>query len=81
MTAALVMRAWVICGFKLSIRPVLKRAKAARWKRARMQTEAAIEEADMVLMLTDARVGILPEDELFARLLRMGRCAGHAGRQ
>ena len=38
--------------------------------RMRMQTEAAIEEADMVLMLTDARVGILPEDELFARLLR-----------
>lgn len=38
--------------------------------RMRAQTEAAIEEADMVLMLTDARVGILPEDELFARLLR-----------
>jgi GTP-binding protein len=38
--------------------------------RMRGQTEAAIAEADMVLMLTDARVGILPEDELFARLLR-----------
>ena len=38
--------------------------------RMRAQTEAAIQEADMVLMLTDARVGILPEDELFARLLR-----------
>ena len=38
--------------------------------RMRAQTEAAIDEADMVLMLTDARVGILPEDELFARLLR-----------
>ena len=38
--------------------------------RMRTQTEAAIEEADMVLMLTDARVGILPEDELFSRLLR-----------
>ncbi len=37
--------------------------------RMRLQTEAAIEEADMVLMLTDARAGILPEDELFARLL------------
>ena len=36
----------------------------------RGQTEAAIAEADMVLMLTDARVGLLPEDELFARLLR-----------
>ena len=38
--------------------------------RMRAQTEAAIDEADMVLMLTDARVGLLPEDELFARLLR-----------
>ena len=38
--------------------------------RMRAQTEAAIGEADMVLMLTDARVGLLPEDELFARLLR-----------
>jgi GTP-binding protein len=38
--------------------------------RMRAQTEAAIAEADMVLMLTDARVGILPEDELFGRLLR-----------
>ena len=38
--------------------------------RMRAQTEAAITEADMVLMLTDARVGILPEDELFGRLLR-----------
>ena len=39
--------------------------------RMREQTEAAIEEADMVLMLTDARAGLLPEDEFFARLLRM----------
>ena len=38
--------------------------------RMRLQTEAAIAEADMVLMLTDARAGLLPEDELFARLLR-----------
>lgn len=38
--------------------------------RMRGQTEAAIAEADMVLILTDARVGLLPEDELFARLLR-----------
>lgn len=38
--------------------------------RMRAQTEAAIGEADMVLMLTDARVGLLPEDELFARILR-----------
>jgi GTP-binding protein len=38
--------------------------------RMRLQTEAAIGEADMVLMLTDARAGLLPEDELFARILR-----------
>ena len=38
--------------------------------RMREQTEAAIEEADMVLMLTDARAGLLPEDEFFGRLLR-----------
>ena len=56
--------------------------------RMREQTEAAIEEADMVLMLTDARVGLLPEDEFFARLLRKtdvsvilaaNKCEGHAG--
>jgi GTP-binding protein len=56
--------------------------------RMREQTEAAIEEADMVLMLTDARVGLLPEDEFFARLLRKtqvpvilaaNKCEGRAG--
>ena len=55
--------------------------------RMREQTEAAIEEADMVLMLTDARAGLLPEDEFFARLLRKtdvpvilaaNKCEGHA---
>ena len=34
------------------------------------QTEAAIDEADMVLMLTDARAGLLPEDKYFASLIR-----------
>jgi len=56
--------------------------------RMREQTEAAIEEADMVLMLTDARTGLLPEDEFFARLLRKtkvpvilaaNKCEGRAG--
>ena len=37
--------------------------------RMQAQTQAAIAEADMVLLLTDARVGVLPEDETFARLL------------
>ncbi len=34
------------------------------------QTERAIQEADLVLMLIDARAGLLPEDEAFARLVR-----------
>jgi GTP-binding protein len=38
--------------------------------RMRAQTEAAIDEADMVLMLTDARAGLLPEDKYFASLIR-----------
>ncbi|MBE8191012.1 MAG: ribosome biogenesis GTPase Der [Alphaproteobacteria bacterium] len=37
----------------------------------REQTEMAVQEADMVLFLTDAIAGILPEDEAFARLLRV----------
>ena len=38
--------------------------------RMRAQTEAAIAEADLVLFLVDARVGVTPEDETFAALLR-----------
>ncbi|MFN3608645.1 MAG: ribosome biogenesis GTPase Der [Hyphomonas sp.] len=38
--------------------------------RMRAQTEAAIAEADLVLFLVDARVGVTPEDETFAGLLR-----------
>ncbi len=34
------------------------------------QTERAIDEADLVLMIIDARAGLLPEDEAFARLVR-----------
>jgi len=34
------------------------------------QTERAIDEADLVLMIMDARAGLLPEDEAFARLVR-----------
>ena len=36
----------------------------------RAQTEAAIAEADIALFLIDARVGVTPEDETFAMLLR-----------
>jgi len=38
--------------------------------RMRQQTEIAITQADMVLMLVDARTGILPEDRYFADLIR-----------
>ncbi|MBY9066791.1 ribosome biogenesis GTPase Der [Hyphomonas sp. WL0036] len=38
--------------------------------RMRAQTEAAIAEADLALFLVDARVGVTPEDETFALLLR-----------
>lgn len=38
--------------------------------RMRAQTEAAIAEADVILFLIDARVGVTPLDEAFAALLR-----------
>lgn len=38
--------------------------------RMRDQTEAAIAGADVALFLVDARVGVTPEDEVFAALLR-----------
>jgi GTPase len=38
--------------------------------RMRKQTERAIEAADLVLLLIDARAGITPMDEVFAQLLR-----------
>ncbi len=39
--------------------------------RMRQQTERAIEEAQVVLFLIDAREGITPGDEIFAQLLRL----------
>jgi len=38
--------------------------------RMRRQTEAAIAEADLVLFLIDARVGVTPADEHFAQMVR-----------
>lgn len=38
--------------------------------RMRRQTEMAIAEADIILMMIDARAGVTPTDEHFARLLR-----------
>ncbi|HXV23297.1 MAG TPA: ribosome biogenesis GTPase Der [Alphaproteobacteria bacterium] len=40
--------------------------------RMREQTERAAAEADLVLFLIDARAGVTPQDERFARLLRRG---------
>ncbi|WP_020594070.1 ribosome biogenesis GTPase Der [Kiloniella laminariae] len=41
--------------------------------RMRQQTEQAVSEADLVLMLIDARVGVMPIDEHFAKFLRKGK--------
>jgi GTPase len=38
--------------------------------RMRAQTETAIEEADVILFLTDAKVGLMPDDRTFADLVR-----------
>lgn len=38
--------------------------------RMRAQTELAIDEADLVLFMIDARVGILPDDRAFAEVVR-----------
>ncbi|KAB2846267.1 MAG: ribosome biogenesis GTPase Der, partial [Hyphomicrobiaceae bacterium] len=38
--------------------------------RMRAQTEAAIASADAILFVLDARAGVMPEDEQFARLVR-----------
>lgn len=40
--------------------------------RMREQTEQAVAEADVALMVIDARVGVTPVDEYFAELLRRG---------
>ena len=38
--------------------------------RMRQQTDIAIEEADVVLFMIDARAGVLPDDQAFAELVR-----------
>ena len=54
----------------------------------RAQTEAAIEEADAILFLIDARAGVVPADEVFADLVRRSskpvvlaanKCEGRSG--
>ncbi|PCJ71072.1 MAG: ribosome biogenesis GTPase Der [Rhodobiaceae bacterium] len=59
--------------------------EARMWR----QTEAAIEEADVCLLLVDARAGITPADAFFAKILRKSetplilaanKCEGGAGK-
>ncbi|HHN67833.1 MAG TPA: GTP-binding protein, partial [Thermopetrobacter sp.] len=38
--------------------------------RMRRMTERAVDEADIVLFMTDARAGLTPDDEYFARAIR-----------
>lgn len=42
--------------------------------RMREQTEAAISEADLVLFVMDARAGVTPADQTFARIVRSSGC-------
>jgi GTP-binding protein len=58
------------------------------WGRMRRQTEQAVEEADLVLFLVDARAGVTPFDAYFANWLRgchrpvvlvANKCEGRAG--
>ena len=58
------------------------------WGRMRKQTEQAVEEADLVLFLIDARAGLTPFDSYFANWLRgcdrpvvlvANKCEGRAG--
>src|SRR5690606_17565271 len=45
-------------------------APASLEGRMRAQTEIAVDEADVVLFMIDARVGVTPDDAAFAKLLR-----------
>jgi GTP-binding protein len=45
-------------------------AAASLEGRMRAQTEAAIESADVILFMIDARVGVTPDDKYFAKLVR-----------
>src|SRR5688572_16575812 len=46
-------------------------AKEGLSARMRAQTQAAIEQADLVLFLVDSRTGIVAGDEIFAELVRV----------
>ena len=57
-------------------------------ERMRQQSEAALQEADLVLFLLDAREGVTPSDKVFAKIVRAAgrpvivvanKCEGRAG--
>lgn len=48
----------------------LESGNAGLTARMRQQTEAAIEQADLILFLIDARAGVIGADEMFAELVR-----------
>jgi GTP-binding protein len=57
-------------------------------QRMRQQSEAALKEADLVLFVIDAREGVTPADQIFARMVRASgrpviivanKCEGRAG--
>ncbi|MGI9403319.1 MAG: ribosome biogenesis GTPase Der, partial [Hyphomicrobium sp.] len=59
-------------------------------QRMRQQSEAALREADLVLFMIDAREGVMPADQVFARMVRASgrpvivvanKCEGRAGEE
>ena len=49
--------------------------------RMRQQTEIAIQDADVILFMIDARAGVTPLDERFAQVLRKAGKDVHLDRQ
>jgi GTP-binding protein len=58
------------CAIKLIDTAGLEPGDTGLTPRMRQQTEAAIEQADLVVFLIDARAGVISADEIFAELVR-----------
>lgn len=77
--------------FRLIDTAGLETAKAGSLSdRMRLQTEIAIQQADICFLMIDGRAGILPDDAIFARQIRksqtavillVNKCEGRAGTQ
>ena len=75
--------------FRLIDTAGLENAKSGTLQdRMRAQTEIAIEQADMILLMLDGRAGLMPDDHYFARQIRkshvpiivlVNKCEGKAG--